>query len=180
VEEKVCHCADNSDRLSGLSYAEPAVASSSSGPFPADQSPSPIPVPPPVTTLVPAEFPVPSSEASDSDKENSSPRSVESAQPLRELVKIEEIDDEEARLLSDAMDAEVRSKIFKQRCRSNKHPARYHPFPKDWRHEPRRSYRKSFMDGAEAERRRRTKFLIEGFNGDADVETDDESESSRG
>jgi hypothetical protein len=36
------------------------------------------------------------------------------------------------------------------------------------------------MDGAEAERRRRTKFLIEGLNGDADVETDDGSESSRG
>jgi hypothetical protein len=36
------------------------------------------------------------------------------------------------------------------------------------------------MDGAKAERRRRTKFLIKGFNGDADVETDDESESSWG
>jgi hypothetical protein len=36
------------------------------------------------------------------------------------------------------------------------------------------------MDGAELERRRRTKFLIEGITGDADVETDDESESPRG
>jgi hypothetical protein len=99
---------------------------------------------------------------------------------LRELVEIEEIDDEEAQLLSDAMNAEVRFKTYRQRCRSNKHPARFHPFPKDWRHEPRRGARKSFMDGAELERRRRTKFLIEGITGDADVETDDESESSRG
>ena len=108
VEEKACHCAEDSDRLSGLSYGEPAVASSLSGPFLADQSPSPIPVPAPATSLVPAEFPLPTSEASDSDKENSSPGSFKPAQQgVTELVEIEEVNDEEAQLLSDAMDAQV-------------------------------------------------------------------------
>ena len=72
------------------------------------ESPSPIPIPAPTTTLVPAEFPLPTLEASDSDKENSSPGSVKSAQPIvTELVEIEEVNDEEAQLLSDAMDAQV-------------------------------------------------------------------------
>ena len=43
-----------------------------------------------------------------------------------------EVDDKEARILSDAMDAEVRSRLF-QHCKSKKHPHRFAPFPKGWK-----------------------------------------------
>ena len=43
-----------------------------------------------------------------------------------------EVDDEDAQALSDAMDAEVRGRLF-QRCRSKQHPHRFAPFPKGWK-----------------------------------------------
>ena len=55
---------------------------------------------------------------------------------VNELVEIveadPEVDDEEAQVLSDAMDTEVRSWLF-QRCKSKQHPHRFAPFPKGWK-----------------------------------------------
>ena len=125
-EEKACHCGEDSGHLSQLSYQEPPVASSS-GSFPGEGSPEPIPVPPPAVVGDGPEFPVSPSSPGDSDKENSGEGSFESAP----LVVIEEVQDEEAQALSDAMDEEVRSHLF-QRCRSKNHPERFHPYPKGW------------------------------------------------
>ena len=112
-EEKACHCGEDSGRLSQLSYQEPLVASSSSPLFPAEGSPEPIPVPPPTTGGAGSEFPVSPLSPSDSDKENSNEGSFESApQVVTELVEIREVEDEEAQALSDAMDEEVRSRLF--------------------------------------------------------------------
>ena len=129
-EERACHCSDDSEHLSNLSYGEPAVASSSS--FPSGTSPIPIPVPAPSTSLPASDIPLPSSETSDSDKENSSPGSFKSAQQVvTELVEIQEVDEEEAQVLLDVMDAQVQSRLY-QCCKSKNHPSHYHPFPKDW------------------------------------------------
>ena len=58
--------------------------------------------------------------------------SFESAQQVvTELVEIQEVEDEEAQALSDAMDKEVRSRLF-QRCRSKNHPECFAPYPKGW------------------------------------------------
>ncbi|HEX3641362.1 MAG TPA: hypothetical protein VHV10_08735 [Ktedonobacteraceae bacterium] len=131
-EAKACHCGEESECLSNLSYCKPVVVLLSGGPFLASQSPSPIPVPLPTTSLPAAELSLPSSRSSDSDKENSSPRSFESAQPIMtELVEIEEVGDEEAKAVSDEMDAQVWSRLY-QHCKSKHHPSCYHPFPKDW------------------------------------------------
>ena len=57
-------------------------------------------------------------------KENSNEGSFESAQQgVTNLVMVEirEVGDKEAQALSDAMDEEVRSRLF-QRCRSKNHP----------------------------------------------------------
>ena len=111
-EEKACHCGEDSGRLSQLSYQEPPVASSS-GSFPGEGSPQPIPVPSPAVVGDGPEFPASPSSPSDSDKENSNEGSFESAQQVvTELVEIREVDDEEAQALSDAMDEEVRSRLF--------------------------------------------------------------------
>ena len=131
-EEKACHCGENSERLSQLSYEEPPVALSSGPSFPSEGSPQPIPIPPPAATVAGPEFPISPSSPGDSDKENSNEGSFESAQQVvTELVKIQEVDDEEAQALSDAMDAEVRSRLF-QRCRSKNHPEHFAPYPKGW------------------------------------------------
>ena len=135
-EEKACHCGEDSERLSQLSYQEPPVASSSGPSFPSEGSPEPIPVPPPAAIGEGPEFPVSPSSPGDSDKENSNKGSFESAQQaVSELVEIAEadpeVDDEEAQALSDAMDAEVRSRLF-QRCKSKQHPHWFAPFPKGW------------------------------------------------
>ena len=112
-EEKACRCGEDSERLSQLSYVEPPVASSSGPSFPSGGSPQPIPVPPPTVGGADPEFPVSSSSPGDSDKENISEGSFESAQPVvTELVEIREVEDEEAQALSDAMDEEVRSRLF--------------------------------------------------------------------
>ena len=109
-EEKACHCGENSEHLSQLSYEEPPVALSLGPSFPSEGSPQPIPVPPPAATVAGPEFPISPSSPGDSDKENSNEGSFESAQQVvTELVKIQEVDDEEAQALSDTMDAEVRS-----------------------------------------------------------------------
>ena len=50
---------------------------------------------------------------------------------MTELVEIWEVQDEEAEVVSDAMDEEVRSRLF-QRCQSKNHPERFHPYPKGW------------------------------------------------
>ena len=131
-EEKACHCGENSGRLSQLSYQEPPVALSSGPSFPSEGSPEPIPVPPPAVVGDGPEFPVSSPSPGDSDKENSSTGSFESAQAVvTELVEIREVEDEEAQALSDAMDKEVRSCLF-QRCHSKNHPEHFHPYPKGW------------------------------------------------
>ena len=79
------------------------------------------------------EFPLSPSSPGDSDKENSNEGSFESAQQVvTNLVMIqEEVLDEDAQVLSDAMDAEVRSRLF-QRCKSKNHPERFAPYPKGW------------------------------------------------
>ena len=131
-EQKACRCGEDSERLSQLSYGEPPVASSSGSSFPSGGSPQPIPVPPPTVGGTDPEFPVSPLSPGDSDKENSNEGSFESAQQVvTELVEIREVKDEEAEALSDAMDEEVRSRLF-QRCRSKNHPERFHPYPKGW------------------------------------------------
>ena len=56
-EEKACHCGEDSERLSQLSYQEPPVASPSGPSFPSGSSPEPIPVPPPAVVGDGPEFP---------------------------------------------------------------------------------------------------------------------------
>ena len=183
-EEKACHCGEDSGRLSQLSYQEPPVASSSGPSFPGEGSPSPIPVLPPAVTGEGPEFPASPSSPGDSDKENSNEGSFESAQQVvTELVEIREVDpevdDEEAQALSDAMDAEVRSRLF-QRCKSKQHPHRFAPFPKGWEaDQARRQRRRTFQrGGAKRERFVRTRNLREGLLGDADVESEHSGSSS--
>ena len=183
-EEKACRCGEDSGRLSQLSYAEPPVASSSGPSFPSEGSPGPIPVPPPAAIGEGPEFPAPPSSPGDSDKENSNEGSFKSAQQVvTELVEIREVDpevdDEEAQALSDAMDAEVRSRLF-QRCKSKQHPHRFAPFPKGWQADRARGQRRKTFQrgGAERERFVRTRNLREGLLGDADVESDHSGSSS--
>ena len=112
-EEKACRCGEDSEHLSQLSYAEPLVASSSGPSFPVEGSPQPIPIPPPAVGGADSSVPVSPSSPSDSDKENSHEGSFESAeQVVTELVEIREVQDEEAQALLDAMDEEVRSRLF--------------------------------------------------------------------
>ena len=132
-EEKASHCGEDSERLSQLSYQEPPVALSSGPSFPSEGSPQPTPVPPPTAVVADPEFSISPSSPGDSDKENSHEGSFESAQQIMtNLVEIQEVDDEEAQALSDAMDAEVRSCLF-QCCRSKNHPERFAPYPKGWK-----------------------------------------------
>ena len=131
-EEKACRCGEDSERLSQLSYGEPPVALSSGPSFPSEGSLQPIPIPPPSVGGANPEVPMSPSSPGDSDKENSNEGSFESAQQVvMELVEIREVQDKEAQALSDAMDEEVRSRLF-QRCRSKNHPERFHPYPKGW------------------------------------------------
>ena len=185
-EEQVCRCGEGSGRLSDMSYEEPPVASGSGLSFRDVGSPSPIPIPPPVAQVQGPDVAFPSSGSSSSDKENSSVGSFQSAlQAVSELVEIVEadpdVDDEEAQALSDAMDAEVRSRLF-QRCKSKQHPHRFAPFPKGWQADCARGQRRRTFRGAllEVERERviRTRNLREGLLGDADVESDDSGSSS--
>ena len=106
--------------------------------------------------------------------------SFESAQQVvMELVEIWEVHDEEAQALSDAMDEEVRSRLF-QRCRSENHPEHFHPYPKGWQNGlcPRERQRTFQRGGAEHERFVRTRNLREGLLGDADIESDHSGSSS--
>ena len=134
-EEKVCHCGEDSDHLSNLSYGEPLVASSSGGPsFPKAQSPGPIPILPPTTRVAGLDLSVSSSGTSDLDKENSRSEPMESTQSVvtdHELVEIQEVDDDKVQALSDVMDLKVRSCLY-QRCRSKNHPEHFAPYPKGW------------------------------------------------
>ena len=179
-EEKACRCGEDSGRVSQLSYGEPPVASSSGPSFPSEGSPEPIPVLPPAADGANPEFPASPSSPSDSDKENSNEGSFESAQQVvTELVEIREVEDKEAQALSDAMDEEVRSRLF-QRCRSKNHPERFHPYPKGWKNGlcPCERQRTFQQGGAECERLVRTRNLREGLLGDADVESDYSRSSS--
>ena len=179
-EEKACHCGEDSERLSQLSYVEPPVALSSGPSFPSGGSPEPIPVPPPTVGGAGPEFPVSPSSPGDSDKENSNEGSFKSTQQVvTELVEIREVEDEEAQALSDAMDEEVRSRLF-QRCRSKNHPERFHPYPKGWQNGlcPRERQRTFQWGGAECERFVRTRNLREGLLGDTDVESEHSGSSS--
>ena len=185
-EQQVCRCGEGSGRLSDVSYNEPPVASGSGLSFRDGGSPSPIPVPPPATQVQGEDVTLPSSGSSSSDKENSSVGSYQSApQAVSELVEIveadPEVDDDEAQALSDAMDAEVRSRLF-QRCKSKQHPHRFAPFPKGWkadraRGQRRKTFRRPLLE-VEHERFVRTRNLREGLLGDADVESDDSGSSS--
>ena len=185
-EQQVCRCGEGSGRLSDVSYEEPPVASGSGLSFRSGESPIPIPIPAPVAQVQGPDVALSSSESGSSDKENSSVGSYQSApQVVGELVKIveadPEVDDEEAQALSDAMDAEVRSRLF-QRCKSKQHPHRFAPFPKGWvadraRGQRRRTFRRPLLE-VERERFIRTRNLREGLLGDADVESDDSGSSS--
>ena len=133
-EEKACRCGDHSDRLSDMSYGEPVVAEGPS--FRGTPSPSPVPVPPPVPSVQAQDVAVSSPSSSSAGSGPSSEGSFESAQPvvteLVEVVEVDlEVDSEEARVLSDRMDDEVRSRL-RQRCKLKQHPERYAPFPKGW------------------------------------------------
>ena len=131
-EEKACRCGEDSECLSNLSYGEPLVASSSSLSFPSEGSPQPCPIPPPATAVADPEFPVSPSSSGDSDKENGNEGSFESTQQVvTDLVVIQEdeVEDEDAQALSDAMDAEVRSRLF-QHCKSKQGPKHFQPYPK--------------------------------------------------
>ena len=133
-EAKACHCGDDSDRLSNMSYGEPAVAAGPS--FRGAPSPSPIPIPPPVPSVQVQDVAVSSSSSSSSGSGLSSTGSFKSAQPvvteLVEIIKVDlEVDSEEARALSDRMDKEVRSHL-RQHCKSKQHPEQFAPFPKGW------------------------------------------------
>ena len=179
-EEKACHCGEDSERLSQLSYEEPPVASSSGPSFPSEGSPEPIPVPPPAAGGAGPSVPVSPSSPGDSDKENSNEGSFESAQQVvTELVEIWEVQDEEAQALSDAMDEEVRSCLFQQ-CRSKNHPEHFHPYPKGWQNGlcPSGRRRTFHQGGAERERFVRTRNLREGLLGNADVESEHSGSSS--
>ena len=185
-EQEVCRCGEGSGCLSDVSYEEPPVASGSGLSFRSGGSPSPVPVPPPVSQVQGPDVALPSSGSSSSDKENSSPRSFQSApQAVSDLVEIVEadpdVDDEEAQALSDAMDAEVRGRLF-QRCKSKQHPHRFAPFPKGWQADRARGQRRRTFRGPllEVERERfiRTRNLREGLLCDADVESDDPGSSS--
>ena len=166
-EQQVCRCGEGSGRLSDVSYEDPPVASGSGLSFRGGGSPSPIPVPPPTTQIQGSDAALSSSESGSSDKENSSVGSFQSApQVVSELVEIAEadpeVDDEEAQALSDAMDAEVRSRLF-QRCKSKQHPHRFAPFPKGWqadraRGQRRRTFRRPLLE-VERERFIRTRNL---------------------
>ena len=128
-EQQVCRCGEGSGRLSDVSYEEPPVASGSGLSFRDGGSPSPVPVPPPAPQVQGEDVALSTSGSSSSDKENSSVGSFQFApQAVSELVEIAEadpdVDDEEAQVLSDAMDAEVRSRLF-QRCKSKQHPHRF-------------------------------------------------------
>ena len=185
-EQQVCRCGEGSGRLSDVSYDEPPIASGSGPSFRDGGSPSPIPIPPPVPQGQGPDVPLLSSGSSSSDKENSSVGSFQSApQIVSELVEIVEadpdVDDEEAQALSDAMDAEVRSRLY-QRCKSKQHPHRFAPFPKGWqadraRGQRRRTFRRPLLE-VEREQFVRTRNLREGLLGDADVESDDSGSSS--
>ena len=108
------------------------MASSSGPSFPSEGSPQPIPVPLPTVGGAGSEVPISPLSPGDSDKENSFEGSFESAQQVvTELVEIREVQDEEAQALLDAMDEEVRSRLF-QRCRSKNHPERFQSYPKGW------------------------------------------------
>ena len=179
-EEMACHCGKDSGRLSQLSYVEPPVASLSGPSFPSGGSPEPIPVPPPTVSFTGPEVPISPSSPSDSDKENSNEGSFESTQQVvTELVEVREVEDEEAQVLSDAMDEEVRSRLFQQ-CRSKNHPERFHPYPKGWQNGLRPSGRRRTFQrgGAERERFVRTRNLQEGLLGDTDVESEHSGNSS--
>ena len=137
------------------------MASSAGPSFPSEGSPEPIPVPPPAVGGADPEFPVSPSSPGDSDRENSNEGSFESAQQVvMELVEIREVEDEEAQVLSDAMDEEVRSRLF-QRCCSKNHPERFHPYPKGWQNglRPREQRRTFQRGGAKRERFVRTRNL---------------------
>ena len=126
------------------------------------------------------EFPLSPSSPGDSDKENSNEGSFESTQQVvTELVEIREVEDEEAQALLDAMDEEVRSRLFQQ-CRSKNHPECFHPYPKGWQNGLRPCERRQTFQrgGAECERLVRTRNLREGLLGDADVKSDHSGSSS--
>ena len=181
-EEKACHCGEDSERLSHLSYEEPPVASSSGPSFLSEGSPQPIPVLPPAAVVAGLELPVSPLSPGDSDKENSNEGSFESTQQVvTNLVEIqeEEVLDEDAQPLSDAMDMEVRSCLF-QRCKSKQGPKRFLPYPKGWKADHACERRRTFRPRLEVDQEIFiwTWNLREGLLGDVDVKSDHSGSSS--
>ena len=65
---------------------------------------------------------------------------------MTDLVAIqeEEVLDEDAQVLSDAMDMEVRSRLF-QRCKSRQGPKHFQPYPKGWKADRARERQQTFQ-----------------------------------
>ena len=135
-EEKACHCGDGSDRLSNLSYGEPAKSSSSGPSFPGHSSPSPIPIPAPVAPVSGQDVGLPSSSEGSSDKENSVPGTQQSI--VTELMAIVEEDildcnEESGHVMARRVQDEMVRSVLNQKCHSKAHPSRhdrqFHPFP---------------------------------------------------
>ena len=180
-EDRLCRCGTKSSGgdLDELEYAEPHVASGSGSSESFREDASPIPIPVPGSSFPPADQSLPPSSAGPSDKENVVAVSGEAAPMVVDLVEIvsEVGGDAEAELVSDALDAEVCSRLY-QRCKSKNHPSRFHPYK--GRGNGRSVGRRGFQHvGAKVERRKRTKDIIEGINGDADEESGHESGSDR-
>ena len=119
------------------------------------------------------------------DKENSSQGSFQSAQQvvmdLVEVVEADpEVDDDDARALSDVMDAKVRSRLF-QWCKSKKHPHQFSLFPKGWEADCACEQRRAFYHPkleVKWERFLQTWNLREGLDGNADIESEYSRSSS--
>ena len=118
MEDKVCHCGNQSKCLSDLSYGKLQVMSgvSSSTSFHSGASSRPIPVPLPTSSILPSNIPIPALPLSPSNKENITLGSEQSASVVTELipvlegqeVKVQYLQvDEEVEMASDFLDHQV-------------------------------------------------------------------------
>ena len=91
----------------------------------------------------------------------------------------EEVLDEDAQVLLDTMDMEVRSHLF-QRCKLKQGPKHFQPYPKGWKADCARERRRTFCPKLEIDREIfvRTWNLRKGLLGDADVESNHSGSSS--
>ena len=181
-KEKACRCGDHSNRLSNMSNREPVITAGPS--FCGTPSPSPVPILPPVPSVQVQDAAIPSLSPSSSGSGPISEGSFEFAQPvvteLVEIVEVDlEVDSEDAQVLSDRMDEEVRSRLC-QHCKLKQHPEHFARFPKGWQARGRTCERRRtfHQGGAEREWVIRTRNLQEGLLGDADIESEHSGSSS--